>query len=334
MAFPPSHHLIPRLIAPALPLACIVLLPVAAACGSSDQAPAPAPSPASAPAPEPAPAGPWNLAWSDEFDGPSGSKPDGAKWVHDTGGGGWGNNELQTYTDRRENAALRDGVLVITAVREPFTGTDGVRRDYTSARLKTLGTFSQAYGKFESRIRIPRGQGIWPAFWMLGEDIATAGWPACGEIDIMENIGREPNLVHGTIHGPGHSGAQAIGGATGAPGGGAFSEDFHVFTLEWEPRVIRWYVDGALYQTRTPADLPAGARWVYDKPMFLLLNLAVGGNWPGNPDPTTEFPQQLQVDWVRVYKRAGAAPPPASDAHQAATSGTGTQGPRSEALPE
>jgi beta-glucanase (GH16 family) len=239
------------------------------------------------------------LAWSDEFDGDG--APDPGRWVHDLGGGGWGNNELQTYTDRPENAARRGGMLVITARRETLRGSDGVERPYTSARLKTQGTFSQAYGKFEARLRIPRGQGgIWPAFWMLGDSIEGVGWPACGEIDIMENIGREPNTVHGTIHGPGYSGSQSIGASFSGP---VFADGFHVFTIEWEPNVIRWYVDGAIYQTRTPSDLPAGTRWVFDQPAFMILNLAVGGNWPGDPDQATTFPQEFVVDWVRVYRR-------------------------------
>ena len=179
-------------------LALLVVVP-AVACGADTQSPAPTPTTGE----QPVAAGAWQLAWSDEFDGADGSAPNPSKWVFDLGGDGWGNNELQTYTDRRENAVVRNGQLVIAARREAFKGSDGRSRDYTSARLKTLGTFSQAYGKFEARLRLPRGQGIWPAFWMLGEDIATAGWPAGGEIDIMENIGKEPTMVHGTLHGPG-----------------------------------------------------------------------------------------------------------------------------------
>jgi beta-glucanase (GH16 family) len=194
-------------------------------------------------------------------------------------------------------------MLVIRAARETLTGADGIRREYTSARLKTSGRFAQTYGRFEARIRVPRGQGIWPAFWMLGADIETVGWPACGEIDVMENIGRESALVHGTIHGPGYSGGQAIGRSFALPGGASFADDFHVFGVDWEPRAIRWSVDGVLYQTRTPADLPSGARWVFDHPFFLLLNVAVGGAWPGNPDSSTAFPQEMQVDWVRVYQQ-------------------------------
>ena len=269
-----------------------------AACGAAQTGPPTSPSQRS-------PAGAWQLALSDEFDAPDGSAPDPSKWVHDLGGNGWGNNELQSYTDRRENSVIRGGALIVRAVRETFTGRDGIRRDYTSARLKTQGTFAQVYGRFEARIRIPRGQGIWPAFWMLGQDITAVGWPTCGEIDIMENIGREPTTVHGTMHGPGYSGAQGIGAGFTHPATRPFADDFHVFTIEWEVQAIRWYVDGTLYQTRTPTSLPGGTRWVFDHPFFMLLNVAVGGNWPGNPDATTTFPQEMAVDWVRVYRMSG-----------------------------
>jgi beta-glucanase (GH16 family) len=244
----------------------------------------------------------WVLTWSDEFDGPDGSAPDAAKWSLETGGGGWGNNELEYYTARRRNSRVEKGNLVIDAVQEKFTGADGVTREYTSARLKTGKLFSQKYGKFEARIRIPKGQGMWPAFWMLGDDISAAGWPACGEIDIMENIGRESGTVHGTIHGPGYSGGKSLG-APYAVASGDVADDFHVFAVEWEPEEIRFYVDGQLYETRTPADLPAGTRWVFDHPFFLILNVAVGGGWPGNPDASTKFPQEMLIDYVRVYSR-------------------------------
>jgi beta-glucanase (GH16 family) len=144
---------------------------------------------------------------------------------------------------------------------------------------------------------------MWPAFWMLGVDIGSASWPACGEIDIMENIGREPDTIHGTLHGPGYSGGNGIGAPSKVAAGQRFADGYHVFAIEWEKDVVRWYVDGNLYQTRTPKDLPSGAKWVYDHPFFLLLNLAVGGQWPGNPDGTTTFPQTLKVDYVRVYDR-------------------------------
>ena len=245
----------------------------------------------------------WTLVWTDEFSGPNGSPVDPSKWVSETGGGGWGNKELEYYTSRPQNAYQQDGNLVIKVLQEKYTGADGVSRDYTSARLKTQGKFTQAYGRFEARIKIPQGQGIWPAFWMLGDD--KAGWPECGEIDIMENIGKEPAVVHGTIHGPGYSGAHGIGSNYGLANKGRFADDFHVYAVEWEPSAIRFYVDKDLYVTRTPADLPKGAKWVYDHPFFLLLNVAVGGEWPGNPDPTSVFPQTMLVDYVRVYRHAG-----------------------------
>ena len=244
----------------------------------------------------------WVLTWSDEFEAPDGSGPDPKKWTAETGGGGWGNNELEYYTARRTNSRVEKGNLVIDALQENFTGPDGLTREYTSARLKTEKLFTQKYGKFEARIRIPKGQGMWPAFWMLGDDIPTAGWPACGEIDIMENIGRESGTVHGTIHGPGYSRDKSLG-APYRVSGGNVADDFHLFGVEWEPEEIRFYVDGQLYETRTPADLPAGRRWVFDHPFFLILNVAVGGGWPGNPDASTKFPQQMLVDYVRVYSR-------------------------------
>lgn len=242
------------------------------------------------------------LTWSDEFNGANGSQPDSSKWVMETGGGGWGNDELETYTARTQNAQIQNGNLVITAIKEPFTGPDGIKRPYTSARLKTAKLFEQKYGRFEARIKIPQGQGMWPAFWMLGNDIDTAGWPASGEIDIMENIGKEPAAVHGTMHGPGYSGSHGLGGTYTLPTG-KFADDYHIFAVEWEAAAVRFYVDGKLYETRTSADLPAGTTWVFDHPFFILLNVAVGGNWPGNPDNTTVFPQTMQVDYVRVYAK-------------------------------
>jgi beta-glucanase (GH16 family) len=244
--------------------------------------------------------GAWVLTWSDEFNGNNGSAPDPAKWAIETGGNGWGNNELEYYTARSQNVRQENGNLVITALKETYVGADGVTRNYTSARLKTAGLFNQAYGRFEARIKIPAGQGLWPAFWMLGQDINTAGWPTCGEIDIMENVGFEPAKVHGSAHGPGYSGSHALTGVYTLPAG-RFSDDFHVFAVEWEPSAVRFYVDGTLYETRTPADLPASTRWVYDHPFFLLLNVAVGGDWPGSPDGTTVFPETMLVDYVHVY---------------------------------
>ena len=246
-----------------------------------------------------------DLIWSDEFDGAAGTPVDAARWVADTGGQGWGNQEREYYTLGNENAALDGaGHLVITARAEPPNSPRacwyGACR-YTSARLLTRGRFETTYGRIEARIRIPRGQGIWPAFWMLGADIDQVGWPTSGEIDVMENIGREPAMVHGTLHGPGYSGDKGIGASHALPSG-AFADDFHLFAVEWTPGEIRWLADGQEYRRTTPADLPAGAKWVFDHPFFLLLNVAVGGGWPGDPDASSTFPQQMLVDYVRVYR--------------------------------
>lgn len=248
----------------------------------------------------------WQLVWSDEFNGTDGTSPDATKWTYDLGAGafggvpGWGNGELESYTNRTVNVQQKGGNLVITAQPESYTGSDGYTRQYTSARIKTQGLYTTAYGRIEARIKIPYGQGIWPAFWMLGNDIDTNGWPTCGEIDIMENIGKEPSTVHGTIHGPGYSGANGIGASYSLTGKN-FSDAFHIYTIEWTPNRIQFMVDNTVYATRTPADLPAGTKWVYDHPFFIILNVAVGGGWPGNPDSTTVFPQQMLVDYVRVY---------------------------------
>ncbi len=238
----------------------------------------------------------WKLTWSDEFNGAANTLPDAGKWTYDLGAGGWGNQELETYTNAIENVSQDGkGHLLIRAVKTP--------EGYTSARLKTQGKFTVQYGKVAVRMKIPHGQGMWPAFWMLGADIKTAGWPGCGEIDVMENIGKEPSIVHGTIHGPGYSGGKGISHQYSLPGGEPLSGDFHIYAVEWSPASITFSLDGKPYGTATPADLPAGTHWVYNHPFFLLLNLAVGGDWPGNPDGATQFPQTLLVDWVRVWQK-------------------------------
>lgn len=255
---------------------------------------------------------PWQLTWSDEGVGDAGAPPDPAKWTHDVGGHGWGNAEPQTYTSPEHPApaglnAFYDGQghLVLEARREKHAGPDGIAADFTSARLKTQGRFSQAYGRFEARLHLPQGQGIWPAFWMLGDSFADVGWPACGEIDIMEFIGHERHRIHGTVHGPGYSGADGIGQSITFPHAdrsGGFADDFHVFAVEWEPNEIRWFVDDTLYHTLTPDQLN-GHAWVFNAPHFLILNIATGGHWPQYPDETTTFPQRMRVDYVRVYQR-------------------------------
>jgi beta-glucanase (GH16 family) len=242
----------------------------------------------------------WSLTWSDEFNSANGSAPDAGKWSQETGGNGWGNHELEYYTARPQNSSIQDGNLIITAAKETYTGSDGVSKDYTSARLKTASHFSQKYGRFESRIKIPTGKGVWPAFWMLGDNIDSVGWPECGEIDIMENIGSEPAKNHGSMHGPGYNGGAALTAIYTLPSGN-LSDDFHVFAMEWEPSAVRFYVDDHLYSTHTPNDVPQGGKWVFDHPFFILLNVAVGGDFPGNPDATTTFPAVMKVDYVRVY---------------------------------
>lgn len=238
----------------------------------------------------------WTLIWQDEF---KDDVIDPSKWTMEIGGHGWGNNERQFYTDRPENVRLEDGQLIIEAKDEFF-----VRRPYTSGRIKTQDHFSFTYGRVEARMKLPFGQGIWPAFWMLGADIDQVGWPRSGEIDIMEHIGRQPRHIHGTVHGPGYSGGGGVGHFTTFPPNSLY-EEFHIYAIEWEPDVIRWYVDDDLFFTLTPQQVPG--EWVFDKPFFILINLAVGGNWPGYPDDSTVFPQFLTVDYVRVYQRPETA---------------------------
>ncbi|GLX93944.1 family 16 glycosylhydrolase [Herbidospora sp. NBRC 101105] len=236
------------------------------------------------------------VTWSDEFNAPAGTSIDGSKWKFDIGGGGWGNNEQQYYTNSTRNV-YHDGAgnLAITARRENPSNLQchyGTCQ-YTSGRILTADRFTQAYGRFEARIKIPRGQGIWPAFWMLG----GGTWPNGGEIDIMENVGNQPNTVYGTVHGPGYSGGTAVGGnrSIGAP----LADAFHTYRVDWSPNLIIWYLDGSEYFRVTPSSLRGNA-WVFDHPFFMILNVAVGGYWPGYPDGTTQFPQTMLIDYVRV----------------------------------
>lgn len=240
----------------------------------------------------------FQLTWEDNFDGPAGSSPDASKWIYDigTGDNGWGNRELQYYTDRPENVSLDgNGNLVITARAESFNG-----QPFTSARINTKGLFEQAYGRFEVRAKTPFGPGMWPAIWMLGNDIDEVGWPQCGEIDIMELRGQEPSLIHGSVHGPGYSAGDAVT-ETFELEAGRFDTEFHVFAIEWGEDFIEYYVDDRLYQRITP-DLVSG-EWVYDHPFYVILNVAVGGTFVGFPSPDgTRFPQTMVVDYVRVYQ--------------------------------
>lgn len=259
-----------------------------------------APNPTPTIVSSPTPHGPYtNLVWSDEFNGTS---LDSTNWNIETGGTGNGNGELQYYTNG-QNISFAGGSMIITARQENpanyqcWYGTC----TYTSSRIQTAGKREFTYGRIEARIQIPYGQGLWPAFWMLGNNIGTVGWPNCGEIDIMENIGREPNIIHGTVHGPGYSGAAGLGGPYTLPSG-AYHDAYHVFAVEWEGNVFRWYMDNVLYFTLTRATVETHGQWVFDHPNFILLNVAVGGAWPGSPDGTTVFPQQMRVDYVRVYQ--------------------------------
>ncbi len=232
------------------------------------------------------------LVWSDEFRGPPGAPPDPSVWTHETGAGGWGDEQLQRYTAATSNACLTaSGHLALTARRE----ADG---EITSARLVTKDTVTVEHGRVEARIRLPQGAGLWPAFWMLGADIDTVGWPACGEIDVMEHVGSEPSAVHGTVHGPGYSG---IGGGVGGVcrGGRPLGSAFHVFGVTWSPDEIRWHVDGADYFRCGPDDVTGP--WPFRHPFYLLLNLAVGGRWPGNRADGLRLPATMLVDWVRVH---------------------------------
>ncbi|XOV93541.1 MAG: family 16 glycosylhydrolase [Bacteroidota bacterium] len=235
-----------------------------------------------------------NLVIADEFD--ANGAPDSDLWGYDIGRGfnGWGNNELQYYTDRSENIKVQNGTLVITARKEPYQGAE-----YTSARILTKNKFTQQYGRFEARMKLPWGQGIWPAFWMLGADIDTNEWPDAGEIDIMEYRGQNPTIVLGTVHGPGYSGGEAISKSYELTKD-RFDTGFHVFGIEWGPNYINYYVDDVLYNQITPEDVTG--EWVFDKPFYLLINLAVGGSFVGSPNSETIFPQTLLVDYVRVYQ--------------------------------
>ena len=241
----------------------------------------------------------WQLVWSDEFDT---DELDESKWSYQYGTGqseglqGWGNNELQYYTDREENIYIEGDMLHIVALAERYEGMN-----YTSARIRTLNKGDWQYGRLEIRAKLPEAQGIWPAVWMLPTDELFGGWPKSGEIDIMEMVGHEPETIHGTVHyGPDWPNNQY----TGAPytlEEGKFSDDFHVFSIEWEQNEIKWFVDGEHFFTVTPSDL-SPHQYPFNARFHMLINLAVGGNWPGSPDDTTEFPQKLIVDYVRVYQ--------------------------------
>lgn len=232
----------------------------------------------------------WTLTWSDEFEG---DKIDTSNWTYDIDGHGWGNNELQYYTDRSENARVEDGNLIIEARKESYKDSE-----YTSARLKTEGLQNFAYGKIEARIKLPEGQGLWSAFWMLGSNMAAVEWPDCGELDIMEHINTDEN-IWGTIHWKSDS-MQSYGGKMQVD-----VTEYHNYSIEWTPNYIRWLVDDNKF---AEYDITNGINGTtpYHKPFFIVLNLAVGGNWPKNPDSSTEFPVKMYVDYVRVYNKSSS----------------------------
>ncbi len=246
----------------------------------------------------------FELVWMDDFNGPAGQPPNPDFWGYDIGtgpnGDGWGNQQLDFATDRIENVALDgNGNLAITAIEEQFAN-----RDYTSARITTEDRFTQRYGRIEALIQVPAGQGIWPAFWMLGENFAEVGLPQAGEIDIMRFRGQERFDVVGGVQGPDFFAVDSIKRTFRRdPGGPGFDEGFSEFAVEWDPSRIAWFVDGELYHTFTPSDVPEDGEWVFDRPFFLLLNLAVGGNFVGPVGDDTEFPRTMLVDYVRVYSR-------------------------------
>jgi beta-glucanase (GH16 family) len=237
----------------------------------------------------------WELVWSDEFDG---KEIDKTKWKYDTGGNGFGNNELQFYTDRADNSYLEQGALVLHAQAEKFQN-----RSYTSAKLQSRAAWT--YGRFEFRVKLPKGKGVWPAIWMMPSDLKKyGGWPQCGEIDILEQLGHEPNRVYGTLH-FGNPHPPAGKGASVALKQGSLCDDWHDYALEWYPGEMRWFVDGELYEMQNDwFTSGAAAAWPapFDRDFYLQLNLAVGGGWPGNPDATTTWPQNLRVKYIRVYK--------------------------------
>lgn len=225
------------------------------------------------------------LVWSDEFN--HNGAPDNAKWGYELGAGGWGNNELEYYTNRPENVTVKDGLLHITAVKENYKGST-----YTSARIVTKGKFSFKYGKVAVRAKLPSGVGTWPAIWMLGSNIDSVHWPACGEIDIMEHLGRDMNKIYGTLHYPGHYGDHANGKTTMVKD----ATQFHIYGLEWTPEEIKISVDGKVYQTvKNSPDIP------FNQPFYIILNEAMGGNFGGPVDPSVNK-ATMEIDYVRVYQ--------------------------------
>ena len=241
----------------------------------------------------------WTLTWSEEFDG----ELDLNVWTHEIGTGaekgldGWGNQELQYYTARPANARTENGYLIITALQEDYEGAS-----YTSARLISKEKKELQYGRIEASIRVPAGQGFWPAFWLLGSNLDEVGWPQCGEIDVMEAWGQQPAWIGGALHGPGYSGGASLSQSY-FDSNRSFDTDFHVVGIDWDQDQISWWVDGNVYHSVSRGSLKSHQQWVYDQPFFLLLNLAVGGNYVGSPNADTVFPAEYLVDYIRVYQR-------------------------------
>ncbi len=238
----------------------------------------------------------WKLVWSDEFDGANGTAIDGSKWKSETGNNsGWGNAELEYYTDSVNNCYQDNGNLIIKAIKEKKEGFD-----YTSARIVTQENFDFKYGKIEMKAKLPQGNGIWPAFWMLGSNFDTEGWPKCGEVDIMEHIGKMSQKIHGTLHATGYSGSYGITGSIKSKS--SLYDSYHTYSLEWNEEGFKWYFDGKKYHEVYKKNIKSGI-WPFDSEFFILLNLAVGGYWPGYPDETTQFPQTYTIDYIRVYQQ-------------------------------
>ncbi|MCU1400555.1 MAG: hypothetical protein JWN62_3664 [Acidimicrobiales bacterium] len=281
-------------------LGAAVALAATLAC-SSGTAPVTSSSP-------PVPVTTWTQVWSDEFDGAAGARVDASKWSHDLGDGcsagicGWGNSEKEYYTDATENVSLNgQGQLAIVARRAPaamtcYYGPCG----YTSAKITTRGKLAAGPGRVEARVKLPAGQGLWPAFWMLGNSFPTTPWPACGELDIMENRGSAPSASSSAVHGPGYSGATPFAHAT-VLSSGTFADDFHIFAVEWDAQHVTFYVDGFAHYGVARAELQQYGASILDQPYFVILNLAVGGNFDGDPRSQAIFPATMLVDYVRVY---------------------------------
>jgi len=232
----------------------------------------------------------YTLMWADEFDGTS---IDSDCWTHEPGNHGWGNNELQNYTSSSANSYVSDGKLTIEAIKQSSSGSD-----YSSARMITAGKKEFQYGRIDIRAKLPQGQGIWPALWMLGANFWDIGWPDCGEIDIMELVGHQPSTVHGTLHWD-NNGSKADHGTGTTLDSGIFADEFHVFTIVWDNQNIKWYVDDEQFLT---IDITPAQMTEFHAPAFFIFNIAVGGNWPGSPNNSTVFPQQMVVDYIRVFQ--------------------------------